>query len=85
MFDQESMRIYTVLMRAGTSKGVFLHENDLPRDPELRDKVILSIFGSPDPRQIDGLGGAEPLTSKLAIIGPTSHPDADVDFTYTGY
>ncbi|MDY6825560.1 MAG: PrpF domain-containing protein [Bacillota bacterium] len=78
----ESERIYCVIMRAGTSKGIFLHENDLPADPALRDKVILSIFGSPDPRQIDGLGGADTLTSKLAIIGPSSCPDADVNFTF---
>jgi len=82
MNNEESIKIKCVLMRAGTSKGVFLHENDLPDDPILREKVILSIFGSPDPRQIDGLGGAEPLTSKVAIIGPSSRPDADVDYTF---
>ncbi len=59
-----------VIMRGGTSKAVFLKENDLPADPTLRKNVILGIFGSPDKRQIDGLGGADPLTSKLAIIGP---------------
>ncbi|HEY3425527.1 MAG TPA: PrpF domain-containing protein [Negativicutes bacterium] len=80
--NSELMPYYCVLMRGGTSKGIFLHENDLPQDPVERDKVILSIFGSPDPRQIDGLGGAEPLTSKLAIIGPPSRPDADVDYTF---
>lgn len=82
MYYSETERIYCVIMRAGTSKGMFLHVNDLPQDLALRDKVILSIFGSPDPRQIDGLGGAEPLTSKLALIGPSSHPDADVDCTF---
>ena len=82
MYDGESLRIYCVVMRAGTSKGVFLHENDLPKDPVLRDKVILSIFGSPDRRQIDGLGGSDILTSKLAIIGPSLRPDADVDYTF---
>ena len=78
----EQIPYYCVIMRGGTSKGIFLHENDLPQDQALRDKVILSIFGSPDSRQIDGLGGAEPLTSKLAIIGPPSRPDADVDYTF---
>ena len=82
MIDSESTRIYCVIMRCGTSKGIFLKENDLPQDPELRDKVILSIFGSPDPRQIDGLGGAEMLTSKLALISPPSRPDADVEFSF---
>ncbi|MBR0647637.1 2-methylaconitate cis-trans isomerase PrpF family protein [Plastoroseomonas hellenica] len=64
-----------VVMRGGTSKAVFLKEADLPSDPATRDALILRIFGSPDKRQIDGLGGADPLTSKLAIIGP---PRADV-------
>lgn len=59
-----------VIMRGGTSKAVFLREQDLPADPAARDRTILAIFGSPDRRQIDGLGGADPLTSKLAIIGP---------------
>lgn len=62
--------IRSVLMRGGTSKAVFLKESDLPRDEAARDATILSIFGSPDKRQIDGLGGADPLTSKLAIVGP---------------
>jgi 2-methylaconitate cis-trans-isomerase PrpF len=62
--------IRCVLMRGGTSKAVFLKEADLPPDPAERDRTILAIFGSPDRRQIDGLGGADPLTSKLALIGP---------------
>ena len=78
----EIIRIPTVLMRGGTSKAVFLKENDLPKEKALRDKIILAIFGSPDVRQIDGLGGADPLTSKLAIIGPSSRPDADVEYTF---
>jgi len=57
-------------------------ENELPSDVKLREKVILGIYGSPDVRQIDGLGGADLLTSKLAIIGPPSVPDADVDYTF---
>ncbi|WP_027717877.1 2-methylaconitate cis-trans isomerase PrpF family protein [Desulfovirgula thermocuniculi] len=79
---REWEKIRCVIMRGGTSKGVFLLENDLPRDPQVRDRVILAIFGSPDPRQIDGLGGADSLTSKVAIIGPSSRPDADVDYTF---
>jgi 2-methylaconitate cis-trans-isomerase PrpF len=78
----EQIKIRTVIMRAGTSKGIFLREEDLPKDNTERDKVILRIFGSPDVRQIDGLGGADPLTSKVAIIGPPSRPDADVDYTF---
>ena len=74
-------KIPCVIQRAGTSKGVYFHEKDLPSDPKLREKVILSVFGSPDIRQIDGLGGADPLTSKVAIIGPSQREDADVNYT----
>lgn len=78
----EQRRIPLVIMRGGTSKGIYIKENDLPSDPAERDALILRIFGSPDVRQIDGLAGADPLTSKLAIIGPSSRPDADVDYTF---
>ncbi|MDR1651533.1 MAG: proline racemase family protein, partial [Synergistaceae bacterium] len=71
-----------VIARGGTSKGIFLMSNDLPGDPVLRDRYIREIFGSPDLRQIDGLGGADVLTSKLAIIGPPSREDADVDYLF---
>jgi 2-methylaconitate cis-trans-isomerase PrpF len=74
-------RIPCVIQRGGTSKGVYFHEKDLPKSPELREKVILSVFGSPDIRQIDGLGGADPLTSKTAIVGPSKRDDADVNYT----
>jgi len=70
------------IMRGGTSKGIFLMEEDLPRDPQLRDRIILTIFGSPDIRQIDGLGGADSLTSKLALIAPSKEPNRDVNYTF---
>lgn len=73
---------HVVIYRGGTSKGIFIRRNELPADPKQRDAVIRAIFGSPDPRQIDGLGGADVLTSKLAIIGPPSRADADVDYTF---
>lgn len=79
---EEMLRIPCVIMRGGTSKGIFIKSNHLPQDKDLRDKTVMAVFGSPDVRQIDGLGGADPLTSKLAIIGPSSHPDADVDYTF---
>lgn len=79
---REVIPVKCSIVRGGTSKGIFIMENELPRDPELRDKYILEIFGSPDVRQIDGLGGADVLTSKLAIIGPSSREDADVDYTF---
>lgn len=70
------------IVRGGTSKGIFIMKNELPKDPAERDEVICAIYGSPDLRQIDGLGGADVLTSKLAIISPPSRPDADVDYTF---
>ena len=69
-------------MRGGTSKAIFLMREDLPRDPGLRDRVIQAIFGSPDIRQIDGLGGADSLTSKLALIAPSKEPGRDIDYTF---
>lgn len=71
-----------VIMRAGTSKGIFIKEENLPIDKEERDSLVLKIFGSPDIRQIDGLGGADPLTSKMAIIGKPTREGADVDYTF---
>lgn len=78
----DQIRIPCVIYRGGTSRAVFMKRNDLPKDAVLRDKIVLNIFGSPDPRQIDGLGGADPLTSKFALIGPPTRRDADVDYTF---
>lgn len=75
-------RIACLLIRGGTSKGAFFLASDLPPEGEVRDRVLLAAMGSPDPRQIDGLGGANSLTSKVAIISPSSRPDADVDFLF---
>ena len=61
-------KIPCVLMRGGTSKGPFFLASDLPADTALRDAVLLAAMGSPDNRQIDGVGGADPLTSKVAIV-----------------
>jgi len=79
---EEQKRIRTVVMRGGTSRALFVMRGELPQDPVLRDLAILRMYGSPDVRQIDGLGGADALTSKLAIIGPPTRPDADVDYTF---
>jgi 4-oxalomesaconate tautomerase len=70
------------LMRGGTSKGLYFHASDLPADRAARNRVLLAAMGSPDPRQIDGVGGAHPLTSKVAVIGPATRPDADVDYLF---
>lgn len=69
-------------MRGGTSKGAYFLASDLPADPAERDGLLLRIMGSPDPRQIDGIGGADPLTSKVAILSPSTQPDADVDYLF---
>jgi len=71
-----------MLMRGGTSKGAYFLAEDLPRDPAVRDDLLLRIMGSPDPRQIDGIGGAHPLTSKVAVISPSARDDADVDYLF---
>jgi 4-oxalomesaconate tautomerase len=70
------------LMRGGTSKGAYFLADDLPRDPVARDAIILSVMGSPDARQVDGLGGAHPLTSKVAIVSVSDQPGIDVDFLF---
>lgn len=70
------------IMRGGTSKALFFLESDLPSRPKLRKQLLLAAFGSPDPRQVDGLGGADPLTSKVAIISPSERPDIDVLYTF---
>ena len=77
-------RIRTVIMRGGTSRGIFFRDEDLPVDPEARKWTILAAFGSPDRygRQIDGLGGATSLTSKAAIISKGTQPGIDVNFTF---
>ncbi|WKZ92969.1 4-oxalomesaconate tautomerase [Chimaeribacter arupi] len=75
-------RIPCLLMRGGTSKAACFLAADLPVDPVLRDRVLLAVMGSPDPRQIDGLGGADPLTSKVAIVARSKRPDADVDYLF---
>jgi 4-oxalomesaconate tautomerase len=71
-----------MMMRGGTSKGAYFLATDLPSDSAARDQVLLSVMGSPDPRQIDGMGGAHPLTSKVAIVSASTDPDCDVDFLF---
>jgi 4-oxalomesaconate tautomerase len=70
------------VMRGGTSKGLYFLADDLPSDAAERDDLLLRIMGSPDTRQIDGLGGAHPLTSKVAVVSPSARDDADVDYLF---
>ncbi len=74
--------IPATLMRGGTSKGLYFNKSTLPEDENLRDRVLLAAMGSPDIRQIDGVGGAHPLTSKVAVISPSERDDADVDYLF---
>ena len=71
-----------MLMRGGTSKGAYFLAGDLPANPADRDLFLLSVMGSPDPRQIDGIGGAHPLTSKVAVVSPSTVPGVDVDYLF---
>ena len=71
-----------LLMRGGTSKGPFFNEADLPSDTATRDRVLLAAMGSPEKRQIDGLGGAHPLTSKVGIVRKSKVPGVDLDFLF---
>jgi 4-oxalomesaconate tautomerase len=71
-----------MMMRGGTSKGAYFLADDLPADPAARDDLLLRIMGSPDARQIDGIGGAHPLTSKVAVISRSARADADVDYLF---
>jgi 4-oxalomesaconate tautomerase len=82
MVSSRLTHVPCTLMRGGTSKGPFFLARNLPSVTEVRDRVLLSIMGSPDIRQIDGLGGADSLTSKVAVISPASRPDADVDYLF---
>ena len=76
------VRVPVWVIRGGTSKGVFFRSEDVPPPGPERDAIILAVMGSGDPRQIDGLGGADVLTSKIAMVGPSTREDADVDYTF---
>ena len=80
MTDQ--IAIPCLFMRGGTSRGPYFLASDLPADVAARDRALLAAMGSPDPRQIDGLGGATPLTSKVAILSKSQRPGCDVDYLF---
>lgn len=75
-------RVRCMLMRGGTSKGAYFLAEDLPSDVASRDAALLAILGSPDPRQVDGIGGAHPLTSKVAIVAKSKDAVSDIDFLF---
>ncbi len=78
----EQILVRCSILRGGTSRAVFFNANDIPRSKEQADAFLLDVFGSPDVREINGLGGATSQTSKAAIIGAPSRPDADVDYSF---
>ena len=71
-------------MRGGTSKAIVFHRKDLPADPAQWDSIFLAAIGSPDAyaRQLDGMGGGVTSLSKVCIVGPPTHADADIDYTF---
>ncbi len=71
-----------MMMRGGSSKGLYFLASDLPTSPAERDDLLMRVMGTPDPRQIDGMGGAHPLTSKVAVVRPCEHGKADVDYLF---
>ena len=78
----ELIAVRATLMRGGSSKGLYFLGSDLPTDREMRDAILLASYGSPDARQVDGIGGADPLTSKAAIVSKSQRDDADVEYTF---
>jgi 4-oxalomesaconate tautomerase len=80
MTDEDGVRC--MLMRGGTSKGAYFLRADLPAGAAARDDLLLRVLGSPDPRQIDGIGGGHPLTSKVAVVARSDNAAADVDYLF---
>jgi 4-oxalomesaconate tautomerase len=74
--------ISCIVLRGGTSRGVYFRRADLPDDESARDRILLEVMGGPDDMQVDGIGGRHPLTNKVAIVGPSERDDADVDYLF---
>ncbi|MFI5893330.1 4-oxalomesaconate tautomerase [Actinoplanes sp. NPDC051513] len=82
MTDYDSTGVRCMMLRGGTSRGLYFEPADLPADPAERDDLLLRLMGTPDPRQIDGLGGATSLTSKVAVISRSEDLSADIDYLF---
>lgn len=74
--------IPAVFMRGGTSRGLYFNKADLPDNRDLWDDILLKAFGSPDPRQVDGVGGTTSVTSKTCILSPSERDDCDIDYFF---
>lgn len=79
---EQVLKLPVTIMRGGTSKGIYILESDLPNDHKEWDSILLRMMGSPDTKQIDGLGGSQSVTSKVAIVKRSQREDADVDYTF---
>ena len=79
---KEIKKLPVTILRGGTSKGVYILQSDLPEDQSAWEPILLRLMGSPDRKQIDGLGGSQSVTSKVAIIRKSDRADADVDYTF---
>jgi len=80
--DYDSTGVRCMMLRGGTSRGLYFEPGDLPTDPDERDDLLLRLMGTPDPRQIDGLGGSTSLTSKVAIVSRSDKAAADIDYLF---
>jgi 4-oxalomesaconate tautomerase len=80
--DYDSTGVRCMMLRGGTSRGLYFEAGDLPPDPAERDDLLLRLMGTPDPRQIDGLGGSTSLTSKVAVISRSERAGADIDYLF---
>ena len=80
--NEQVYKLPVTIMRGGTSKGIYILQSDLPENREEWDAILLRLMGSPDSKQIDGLGGSQSVTSKVAIVGKSQRVDADVDYTF---
>lgn len=78
----DQVSIPAAWVRGGSSNAVFYHEKDIPPEGPLRDRMLKRVMGTPDPIQIDGLGGSKAVTSKIAIIRPSERSDADIDYIF---
>ena len=80
----KQVRIPAAFIRGGTSNAIVFHQNDLPEDRAQWDAIFLAAIGSPDPngRQLNGMGGGISSLSKICIVGPSTHPEADIDYTF---
>lgn len=81
-FEEHARTLPVKIIRGGSSKGIFARAEDLPDAGPERDHVVMRLFGTPDVRQIDGLGGGDKLTSKFAVMGPSTRPDCDISYLF---